>query len=310
MKRTLLILLYAIQLQVTVCAQSPNKLIYQAVVRNSNNQLVANHKVSMQISILQGSTTGTAVYVEIQHPTTNANGLVGIEIGGGTGFSDINWANGPYFIKTETDPKGGINYIITGTSQLLSVPYALHATTAERLTGTIDAQATHYVGELFGGGVVFWVNKDGTHGLICSMVNLGTPKEWSDETGVLSSQLAKSDRDGQSNTTIIVSRSVFPGAARSCNTYVNADYGTGVFSDWYLPSREELNCLWNNIYSVNTALEKDGNDATTILLKVDYWTSTEFGSDEKRVWIYSFVYGYVFYNLKTWFGYVRAVRAF
>ena len=308
--KTLFAFLYTFLLYVTVCAQSPNKLSYQAIIRNGSNQLVTNHKVAMQISLLQGSATGTAVYVETQYPTTNANGLVGIEIGGGTGFSGINWANGPYFIKTETDPDGGANYILSGTSQLLSVPYALHATTAERLTGTNDGLGAHYVGELYGGGVVFWVNQSGTHGLICSMVNLGSPKEWSDETGVLPNQLAKSDRDGQSNTAIIVSRSVFPGAARSCGTYVNADYGTGVFSDWYLPSREEMNCLWDNIYSVNTALEKDSNDATTVLHKGDFWTSTEFESDEKYVWIYSFVYGYVFYNLKTRSGYVRAVRAF
>jgi uncharacterized protein (TIGR02145 family) len=83
----------------------------------------------MQISILQTSSSGTAVYVETQTPITNANGLASIEIGGGTlvsgNFASINWANGPYFIKTETDPNGGTSYSITGTSQLLSVPYAL-----------------------------------------------------------------------------------------------------------------------------------------------------------------------------------------
>jgi uncharacterized protein (TIGR02145 family) len=84
----------------------------------------------MQISILQGSGSGTVVYSETQTPATNGNGLVSIEIGGGAGFSNINWAAGPYFIKTETDPAGGTNYTITGTVQLLSVPYALHAKTA------------------------------------------------------------------------------------------------------------------------------------------------------------------------------------
>ncbi|NCA80494.1 MAG: hypothetical protein EOM76_09990, partial [Sphingobacteriia bacterium] len=79
----------------------------------------------------------TAVYVETQTPTTNANGLVSIEIGGGAGFDAIDWANGIYFIKTETDPVGGTNYTITGTSQLLSVPYALHAKTAESVSGGI-----------------------------------------------------------------------------------------------------------------------------------------------------------------------------
>ena len=97
--------------------------------------LVTNHAVGMKISILQGSATGTAVYVETQTPTTNANGLATIEIGGGnmvTGtFAGINWASGTYYLKTETDPAGGTSYTIDGTSQLLSVPYALNSKTAE-----------------------------------------------------------------------------------------------------------------------------------------------------------------------------------
>jgi uncharacterized protein (TIGR02145 family) len=118
----------------TTFAQSPQKISYQAVVRNSSNQLVTSHAVGIKISILQGSETGTAVYVETQAPITNANGLVTIEIGSGTivtgTFAIINWAAGTYFIKTETDPSGGTSYTITGTSQLLSVPYALYANTA------------------------------------------------------------------------------------------------------------------------------------------------------------------------------------
>ena len=115
-------------------AQAPEKMSYQAVVRNTTNNLVTNQPVGMQISILQGSATGTAVYVETQTPTSNANGLVSLEIGGGAvvsgNMATINWANGPYFIKTETDPTGGSSYTITGTSQLLSAPYALYAKTS------------------------------------------------------------------------------------------------------------------------------------------------------------------------------------
>jgi len=122
-------------------AQAPEKMSYQAVVRDGSNNLVTSTAVGMQISILQGSSSGTAVYVETQTPTSNANGLISIEIGAGTvvsgDFTTIDWANGPYFIKTETDPTGGTSYTITGTSQLLSVPYALHAKTAENVTGTI-----------------------------------------------------------------------------------------------------------------------------------------------------------------------------
>ena len=131
----------ALIMTASVFAQSPEKMSYQAVVRDGSNNLVTSSAVGMQLSILQGSASGTAVYVETQTPTSNANGLVSVEIGSGTvvsgTFATIDWSNGPYFIKTETDPTGGTSYTITGTSQLLSVPYALHAKTAETVTGGI-----------------------------------------------------------------------------------------------------------------------------------------------------------------------------
>ena len=105
--------------------------------------MIANQPIGLRISILHGAVNGVKVYQEIfnPNPVTNANGLVTAEIGSGTPtlgtFSSINWANGPYFIKTETDTTGGTNYTITGTTRLLSVPYALHAKTAESFTGTI-----------------------------------------------------------------------------------------------------------------------------------------------------------------------------
>jgi len=112
-------------------AQAPQKMSYQAVVRNAANDLSTNQTVGMQISVLQGSDTGTPVYIETQTPTTNANGLVNLEIGTGTvvsgTFASIDWSTGTYYIKTETDPTGGTSYTINGTSQLLSVPYALYA---------------------------------------------------------------------------------------------------------------------------------------------------------------------------------------
>ena len=122
-----------------VSAQAPKKMSYQAVVRNEANALVINQQVGLQISLLQGSVSGDVVFVEIHTPSTNENGLFSIEIGSGTLFSGsmttIDWSKGPYFISTETDPTGGTNYTISGTSELLSVPYALHAQTAESITG-------------------------------------------------------------------------------------------------------------------------------------------------------------------------------
>ncbi len=117
-------------LLVSASAQSPQKLSYQAVVRNPAGKLIQNTQVGIRISILQGSVTGMVIYSETHQALTNINGLVSVEIGGGTtsdNFSAINWALGPYFLKSETDASGGSNYSISGTSELLSVPYALHA---------------------------------------------------------------------------------------------------------------------------------------------------------------------------------------
>ncbi len=109
----------------------PQKMSYQAVIRDAGNLLVANTPVGMRISVLQGSASGTPVYVETQNTTTNINGLASVQIGGGTVvsgvFSSIMWDTDSYFVKTETDPTGGTSYSIVGTSELLSVPYALFA---------------------------------------------------------------------------------------------------------------------------------------------------------------------------------------
>lgn len=397
--------LAAVLLTAPVWAQSPEKMSYQAVIRNSSEALVTNTTVGMQISILQGSATGTAVYVETQTPTTNANGLVSIEIGAGTvvsgTFASIDWANGPYFIKTETDPTGGTTYTITGTSQLLSVPYALHAKTAESITGGItetdpifiaspangittsditnwnnkldtevdgsvtneiqilsisndtiylsnggfvklpavdgsetkvtagsnvtitgsgttaspyvinasSGSAAHYVGELYGGGVVFWVDQTGQHGLIVSMIDLSTGQAWSNITDQLIGTTAQSDWDGNSNTTAITGQSGHTSsAAKLCADYTNADYGTGTYSDWYLPSRGELNDLWNNLKAVQKALDSDGNSSTTAIAKNYYWSSSEYNSI--YAWYFTFGYGFTNSNDKYYTYYVRAVRAF
>lgn len=114
-----------------VMAQSPNKMSYQAVIRNGDGALISNHDVRTKVSLLKGSPNGTKVYSEIHLMTSNINGLVSFVIGSGTSvigdIALIDWAQGPYFIKTETDPTGGTTFSISGTSELLSVPFALYA---------------------------------------------------------------------------------------------------------------------------------------------------------------------------------------
>jgi hypothetical protein len=112
--------------------QTPEKMSYQAVLRDANSALVVNQQVGIQISILKEE---TAVYIETQTPITNSNGLVSLEIGVGSViqgvFSEIDWSSAEYYIKTEIDPEGGSDYSIIGTSQILSVPFALHSKTSE-----------------------------------------------------------------------------------------------------------------------------------------------------------------------------------
>ena len=113
----------------SIFAQAPQKMSYQAVIRNSNDSLLISTPVGMRISLVQGSPTGTVVYSETQTASTNANGLVSLQIGMGTAvygtFASIDWAAGPYYVKTETDLNGGTNYTIISSNELLSVPYAL-----------------------------------------------------------------------------------------------------------------------------------------------------------------------------------------
>lgn len=115
-------------------AQAPSQMSYQAVIRNSSGGLQSNSTIGIRISILQGAINGTPVYIETNNSITNQNGLLSLVIGNGTvvsgSFSGIDWSNGPFFIQTETDISGGVNYSISNTNQLLSVPYALYAETS------------------------------------------------------------------------------------------------------------------------------------------------------------------------------------
>lgn len=129
-----LILLAGLLFSTMVFSQAPEQMSYQTVIRNTSGQLIQNQNVAVKVSILKDSPSGTVVYSERLTGTTNANGLLSTAIGSGTvisgTFSTINWASGNYYLKTETDPDGGTSYTISGTSQLLSVPYAMYAKTA------------------------------------------------------------------------------------------------------------------------------------------------------------------------------------
>jgi hypothetical protein len=254
-------ILVAVVVTATVWAQTPQKMSYQAVIRNGS-ALVVNQSVGIKISILQGSVSGTAVYTETQTPSTNGNGLVSVEIGSGAGFSTINWANGLYFIKTETDPTGGTSYTVTNTNQLLSVPYALYAEKAGSVSG-------HYLGEEYLGGIIFSIYKgsDGVeHGLIVSKTEQN--KNW--QPGSKTTVNADRTWDGVYNTNLMPAES-------SAKSWV-ASLGAG----WYLPSIDELNILWQNRFFVNNS---SASGLTKLQYNNDpkYWSSTEKNTDNSFI---------------------------
>jgi hypothetical protein len=293
-------------------AQAPQKFSYQAVIRNSDDALIINTQVGMKISILQTSTTGLAVYEETHLPVTNANGLISIEVGNGTrvtgNFDTIDWADGPYFIKTETDPSGGTNYSITGTSQLLSVPYALYAKSAESVTGAVN---THYIGELYGGGVIYYTDNTGLHGLICSMLDLSANEGWSNIISTSVGKTAQSSWNGLINSNAIVNQNGHTtSAAKLCLDYTNADYGTGVFTDWYLPANDQLIMLHNERYVINKTIGNAGIVSTAGLSENFYWSSTEDPTSGTNAWYYRIQYGGLATITKDRGFFVRAIREF
>ena len=283
------ILFILLVLSVNICAQAPQKMSYQAVIRNSNNSLIVSTPIGIKVSVLQGSANGTVTYSETQVQNTNINGLVSLEIGMGTAligtFSSINWANGPYFIQTEVDPNGGVNYSVMGVTELISVPYALYSANAQ-VSGF-----SHYIGETFNGGVIYYLYKgsDGLeHGLIVSTTE--SIAKWQ-TTGVL----VNADRswDGVYNTNLI-----------SGSPAVN--YIATLGPNWYLPSLDELILLHGSRFEVNKALFT--NNQTLLSLSLYYWSSTEYSSSDALS--YDFLTGYTDVSGKANNYGVRGVKSF
>lgn len=302
-------------------AQSQENFSYQAVIRDANNEVVTNQAVGLKITIIQGSpTSGREIYTETYNPnpTTNDNGLLTVEIGNGESlagadFTEIDWSEGPYFLKTETDPTGGSDYSITGTSQLLSVPYALHAKTAEEISGGItetDPSVTKYeVGDFAQGGVVFWVDETGQHGLVAAKENQndGNRIKWYNENSIATEAHSEGIYAGEMNTMLIIANQGSPSdeyAAGVCANYAVTENGV-TYSDWYLPSKEELDLMYQNKAVINSVSESNGGSDFVDWL---YWSSTE--DDDFFVWIQNFNDGTQEIDEKGYTVRVRAVRAF
>ncbi len=417
MKKLVLSLVAIATISLSSFGQAPEGFKYQAVVRDAGNTILNNQAVGMQIEILQGGISGTPVYTESFTPTTNTYGLVNLEIGTGTtsdDFTIIDWANDTYFIRTSIDVTGGSSYSVMGTSQLMSVPYALYAKTsgngagpigpegpagADGIDGAIGATgpagpqgptgltgaagadgatgpqgptgltgadgadgatgpqgpagndgaqglqgiqgiqgpagadgqggvttagsginvtgagtaASPYVvsttspcglaiGQTYQGGIIFYLDASGCHGLISAQTNQSTGAQW--YNGIYTDTYASGSGlfDGDGNCYRIRSSQ---GDCANCNAAeLCLDLTLGGYSDWYLPSKYELNLMYRNIGQGNAlGLGNVGGFADN-----GYWSSTEYGN--LNAWRQNFASGGQLNLDKANDDYVRAVRAF
>ena len=153
--------LLAFVITITTFAQAPQGFNYQATVRNSSGALIINQNVNFRFNIMLNSQTSMPVFSETHMAPTDDLGQVNLVIGTGTAttgsFANINWGTGNYYLGIELNTGSG--YVAMGTTQLLSVPYALYANSAGSTTANTGG-FSHYVGELFGGGIVFNIYKD------------------------------------------------------------------------------------------------------------------------------------------------------
>lgn len=290
MKKIYSVLIASI-LSIFAFAQSPEMMSYQAVVRDAGDNLVTATTIGMQISILTDSINGTAVYVETHAPTTNINGLVSLEIGAGSNvvgtFNAINWSSGPYFIKTETDPTGGTSYTISGTKQLLSVPYALHAGNAYwdklqdkvRFKGQVGVRGFPGVGDTLVDLAIYSLGDPFSEGTIRlkGTNNNGSYSQWTDlkssyDGHITSSKFSIYTRDqGQMNENFVINSLGYTGIGVS-SPVANFHIQNGGFSDLLIESTGSVEdaSLWLKNPSKTWRLHGDQSDGNKF--KIGLWT--------------------------------------
>jgi hypothetical protein len=318
-----------------IFAQSPEKISYQAVIRDASDVLVSNTLVGIRLSILQESTSGNAVYVETYSTTTNDNGLISLEIGTGNStddFSQINWSDGVFFIKTEVDIEGADNYSITGISQFTSVPYAFHSNTTDTIIGNYLETDSDYISSVAWAitemDTAIWNNKQeeiiAGSGILINenIVTTGSFYLGQDTLGGIV-YYVYTGGDGLQHG-LIVSKTedykIYGTNSSPTNSTSNGVYNTSLMLNnnsiyarnwaeshgpgWYVPSVDEFNILWLNRSFVNNS-----NAIGLTIIKEDiYLTSTILNSS--RIFAFFTQAGNVNYFRDDDFLLVRAVKSF
>ena len=146
-------------------AQVPQGFKYQTAIRDNNGAVIANKLVAIKLSLLTGSANGTAVYSEVHKVATNDFGVANLNVGNGTvslgNFSTIDWGSNTFFLKTEVDINNGTNFAFMGSSQLLSVPFAMYAAKSANAADDKDKDTTNELQQLTINNNNLQLNKNG-----------------------------------------------------------------------------------------------------------------------------------------------------
>jgi len=324
MKKILLSIFTIAAMALSTFGQAPEGFKYQAVVRDAGNAILVNRAVGIQLTIQQGSAGGTAVYTETFAPTTNSYGLVNLEIGTGTtldDFTTIDWANGTYFIETAIDVSGGTNYSVMGTSQLMSVPYALYAKTSGNGVGPQGPAGSDGIDGAPGVDGIDGINgvdgidgapgvdgTDGADGAVGPQGPAGTPYTeptysigLSTELGGYVFWISTDNKHGLVAETQDQGLSTWYNAQNLISDPANHSTNGQKFRDWRLPTKYEL----NEMYLSKLAIGNFGGNKT-------YWSSFLVGNGS--AWRQNFLSGFHFFGtnflLASGSLFVRSVREF
>tara|TARA_R110000772_G_scaffold175972_1_gene287680 strand:+ start:484 stop:1389 length:906 start_codon:yes stop_codon:yes gene_type:complete len=291
-------------LLVTVGMYAQDGINYKALIKDNLGAVVANQTIDVRFTII-ADTGPTNVYIETHTgATTDANGIVILTIGSvitptlGV-FADIAWSSDTHSLKVEIDIEQDASFVDMGTTQFMSVPYALHAETAESVTSTCGLA----IGDTHQGGIIFYLDASGCHGLIAAPSDQSTGIAWWNGSFVDTYAYGNGIGAGEGNSQGI---RWWQGSCSSCYaSELCQNLSLGGYTDWYLPSKYELNLMYENIGQGDAlGLGNIGNFVNSF-----YWSSTE--TNFVNAWVQSFDSGSRgFVNKDRTYSSVRAVRAF
>ena len=282
-------------------------IVYNTLVLNSSKLLLKNAHLGIKATIIKGDEKGQVIYAETLKGQTNNKGNLAIDIGVGYvvagKYSNFDITGGPYVIKLEIDPHGGTNYTINITRPFVNL--AKGTTAPFRFSVGSKVIVKRYIGELYGGGIIFHLTKDSLgneHGLIASLHDVSTSAKWG--LNGIDFYGFKNASDGKDNYKAMLNNGAELGTAAK----VVEKYQHDGFKDWYLPALKELLLMYQVKDIIDKTLDTDKNEKTKGLERKHYWSSTGYSASTS--WFFSFYNGGATNYGKNYVFNVRAIRAF